>query len=38
MHGLAGDLAAQKKGVHGLIASDLCDELPAAITKTLNFF
>lgn len=38
LHGLAGDLAAQKKGVHGLIASDLCDELPAAITKTLNFF
>jgi NAD(P)H-hydrate epimerase len=29
MHGLAGDLAAQEKGMHSLIASDMIDALPA---------
>ncbi len=38
LHGRAGDLAALQKGVHGLIASDLCNELPAAISETLNSF
>lgn len=31
LHGLAGDFAAQKKGETSLIASDLIEELPAAI-------
>jgi NAD(P)H-hydrate epimerase len=31
MHGLAGDLAAQKGGVAGLIAGDIIRYLPEAI-------
>lgn len=31
LHGLAGDMAAAKKGEYGLIASDLVDEIPAAV-------
>jgi NAD(P)H-hydrate epimerase len=30
LHGLAGDLARDDKGVHGLIASDMIDRLPDA--------
>ena len=35
MHGLAGDLAAQEKGMHSLIASDIIDSLSAAF-KTMT--
>lgn len=37
LHGLAGDIAAAEKGVHGLIASDLYGALPAAFLETLKF-
>ena len=37
LHGLAGDIAAAEKGVHGLIASDLCGTLPVAFLETLKF-
>jgi NAD(P)H-hydrate epimerase len=30
MHGLAGDIAAGKKGEYSLIASDIIDSLPEA--------
>ena len=30
LHGLAGDVAAHKRGYHGLIATDLLDSLPSA--------
>lgn len=33
VHGLAGDLAAERVGLRALIASDLIDELPAAQTR-----
>ncbi len=33
LHGLAGDLAAAKNGIIGLIAGDLLKEIPAAIKK-----
>jgi len=36
IHGLAADLAAESKGVHGLIASDVVDMIPEAILKCLN--
>ncbi len=36
LHGLAGDLAAEKLGKAGLIASDLIDYLPYAIEKVLS--
>ncbi|MEZ6095865.1 MAG: NAD(P)H-hydrate dehydratase [Pirellulaceae bacterium] len=31
LHGLAGDIVAEKKGVHSLIATDLIEHLPDAI-------
>lgn len=34
LHGLAGDLAAEKSGQHALIASDIIDHIGAAIYKT----
>lgn len=34
IHGLAGDIALQKKGIHGLIASDVADSLPESIIIT----
>ncbi len=33
LHGYAGDLAAEDKGVFGLIASDVIDQLPYALKK-----
>ena len=33
LHGLAGDLATADKGVHGVIASDIIDFLPAAFMR-----
>jgi ADP-dependent NAD(P)H-hydrate dehydratase / NAD(P)H-hydrate epimerase len=36
LHGLAGDLAAEAKGMESLIATDLLDYLPAAFRKVSN--
>ena len=36
LHGLAGDLAAEKIGQAGLIASDLIECIPHAFTQTLS--
>jgi hydroxyethylthiazole kinase-like uncharacterized protein yjeF len=33
LHGLAGDRAARRFGQHGLLASDILDELPAAMLQ-----
>ena len=33
LHGLAGDIAAQRSGLHSLIAGDLIDHLPAAFLQ-----
>jgi NAD(P)H-hydrate epimerase len=36
VHGLAGDLAAEKQGQYGLIASDIIDYLPRALKSIEN--
>ena len=33
LHGLAGDIAAGKKGMHSLIASDIIEEIPEAFIR-----
>jgi NAD(P)H-hydrate epimerase len=37
IHGLAGDLAADKTGQHALIASDIIDFIGTAIKKIENY-
>ncbi len=36
IHGYAGDIAAQEKGMHSLIASDIIDYLPAAFKELMD--
>lgn len=36
LHGLAGDLAAREKGLHGLIATDVVDFIPPAMRRPLK--
>jgi NAD(P)H-hydrate epimerase len=36
LHGLAGDLAAAERGFAGLIAGDVLDRIPAALTETIH--
>ena len=36
LHGLAGDLAATRLGTTGMIAGDLIDQIPHAITQTIQ--
>lgn len=36
LHGLAGDIAAEKTGQMSLIASDIIDHFPAAVQRVLN--
>ncbi|MGH7889411.1 MAG: hypothetical protein ACRENF_02540, partial [Thermodesulfobacteriota bacterium] len=35
-HGLAGDMAAKKKGEAGIIASDVADFMPEALQSIYN--
>jgi NAD(P)H-hydrate repair Nnr-like enzyme with NAD(P)H-hydrate dehydratase domain len=36
LHGLAGDLAAQDKGMESMVATDLLEHLPAAFRQVLR--
>ncbi|MCX7841742.1 MAG: NAD(P)H-hydrate dehydratase [Clostridia bacterium] len=36
IHGMAGDVAAAKKGEHGMIASDVVNEIPAIVKKLVK--
>lgn len=36
LHGLAGDLASEKLGMHGMLAGDVVDMLPLAIKRVLE--
>jgi NAD(P)H-hydrate epimerase len=36
VHGYAGDLAAENKGLHGMIAGDIVDELGVAIQQIMQ--
>ena len=36
LHGLAGDIAAEKLGEHSLIASDIIQALPEAFSRLLR--
>lgn len=36
LHGLTGDVVAQKKGEHGLIASDIVEELPYVMKQVIG--
>jgi len=36
LHGLAGDLAAAERGMAGLIAGDVIEQIPSALTETIH--
>lgn len=36
LHGLAGDLAAAERGMAGLTAGDVIEQIPAALTETIH--
>jgi NAD(P)H-hydrate epimerase len=36
LHGLAGDLAAAERGLAGLVAGDVIDQIPAALAETVH--
>ena len=36
LHGLAGDIVAEQKGMHGLIASDVLNALPQTISSLVS--
>jgi len=37
LHGLAGDIAAEKKGMHSLIASDIMEVMPDAFFRLAKY-
>lgn len=38
LHGLAGDITAEQKGMHGLIASDVLNALPQTISSLVSIY